>query len=149
MGLLVDPVAAGATARTVLDEGRALGNVAAQIMCYHTLYIAALVTNNGEDGLRWSAEAIRCQQEIGQRNAATTLEARGSLYLIAGNAHDAVRCYGSANLQYSRLGRNWPQLPGTEQFIAAAREQMSVEEFDQAWASGERLAASDLIGAWI
>ncbi len=149
MGLLVDPVAAGATARTVLDEGRALGNVAAQIMCYHTLYIAALVTNNGEEGLRWSAEAIRCQQEIGQRNAATTLEARGSLYLIAGNAHDAVRCYGSANLQYSRLGRNWPQLPGTEQFIVAAREQMSVEEFDRAWASGERLAASDLIGAWI
>jgi hypothetical protein len=99
MGLLVDPAAAGATARTVLDECRALGNVSAQIMCYHALYMAALVTKNGEEGLRWSAEAIRCQQEIGQRNAATTLEARGSLYLLAGNPHDAIRCYGSAYLQ--------------------------------------------------
>ena len=149
MSLVMDPEAAGARALVVLDECRAVGNVGAQIMCYHTLYMAALFTQNGPEGLRWSAEAIRCQQEIGQRNAATTLEARGSLYLLAGNPHDAVRCYGSANLQYSRLGRSWPQIPGTDEFLAAARSQVSAEEFAQAWASGERLAASDLIGAWI
>jgi predicted ATPase/DNA-binding SARP family transcriptional activator len=149
MDLATNPAAAGATARVVLEECRALGNAAAEIMCYHTLYMAALFTQNGPEGLRWSAEAIRCQQEIGQRNAATTLEARGSLYLLAGNPQDAIRCYGSANLQYSRLGRGWPQIPGTDEFLAAARSQVSTEEFNTAWASGERLAASDLIGAWI
>jgi predicted ATPase/DNA-binding SARP family transcriptional activator len=149
MSLVLDPEAAGARALVVLGECQAVGNVSAQIMCYHALYMAALFSQNGPEGLRWSAEAIRCQQEIGQRNAATTLEARGSLYLLAGNPHDAIRCYGSANLQYSRLGRSWPQIPGTDEFLAAARSQVSAEEFDQAWASGERLAASDLVGAWI
>jgi hypothetical protein len=47
------------------------------------------------------------------------------------------------------LGRSWPQIPGTDEFLAAARGQVSPEEFNQAWASGERLAASDLVGAWI
>jgi predicted ATPase/DNA-binding SARP family transcriptional activator len=149
MSLVLDPEAAGARALVVLDECQAVGNVSAQIMCYHALYMAALFMQNGPEGLRWSAEAIRCQQEIGQRNAATTLEARGSLFLLAGNPHDAIRCYGSANLQYSRMGRSWPQIPGTNEFLAVARSQVSAEEFDQAWASGERLAASDLIGAWI
>lgn len=148
MGLVANPTAAAVTASSLLDDCRALGNVSAEIMCCHTLYMAALFARNGPEGLHWSAEAIRCQQEIGQRNAAPTLEARGDLYVLAGNPRDAVRCYGSAHLQYSRLGRNWPQIPGTEELLATARSKMSADEFDEAWASGERLAASDLIGAW-
>lgn len=148
MGLMVDPVAAGEAARSVLDECLEIGNSAASIMCYHTLYMAALAEQHGPEGLHWNAEAIRVQRQIGQRNAATTLEARGSLYTLAGNPQDAIRCYGSAHWQYSRLGRPWPQIPGTEELLAAARSQVRPDEFDQAWASGERLAANNLTGAW-
>ena len=52
------------------------------------------------------------------------------------------------DLQYSRLGRSWSQLPGTAKLLATAREQVSPEDSDEAWNSGERLAASDLAGAW-
>lgn len=100
------------------------------------------------EGLRWNVEALRVQQEIGQRNAGPTLEARGSLYLLAGNPNDAIRCYASAHFQCSRLGRAWPQLPGTAELLAAARGQVSADESDEAWASGERLVVSDIIGAW-
>ena len=61
--------------------------------------MVALFAQNGPEGLHRNEEAIRVQQEIGQRNA-------------------------------------------------AARSQVSPEEFDQAWACGERLAARDLIGVW-
>lgn len=148
MGLLLDPAVAAESARKLLNECQELGNSSAEIMCLHTLYMAAFAAQDGSEGLHWNEQAIRVQQEIGQRNAAPTLEARGGLYVLAGNPVDAIRCYGSADLQYSRLGRSWPQLPGTDQLLAAAREQVSAEEFDEAWASGERLATTDLVGAW-
>jgi predicted ATPase/DNA-binding SARP family transcriptional activator len=148
MGLVTDPASAAGSAQLVLAESQELGNSSAEIMCLHTLYMAALAAQDGPGGLRWNEQAIRVQQEIGQRNAAPTLEARGDLYVLAGNPLDAVRCYGSADLQYSRLGRSWPQLPGTDQLLAAARKQVSAGEFDEAWSSGERLAASDLVGVW-
>ncbi|TWP33687.1 BTAD domain-containing putative transcriptional regulator [Leekyejoonella antrihumi] len=146
MGLMVDPAHAGEIAQSVLLESRKVGNTAAAIMCLHTLYMSALFAQDGPAGLRWTAEAIRCQQDIGQRNAAATLEARGSLFIISAYPRDAVRCYGAAYLQYSRLGRSW-QLPGTEALIETIRGRLSRKEFDEAWTSGERLAASDL--AWV
>jgi predicted ATPase/DNA-binding winged helix-turn-helix (wHTH) protein len=148
MGLVVDPAAAAGSARSVLIECQEVGNSSAEIMCLHTLYMAALAAGDGPEGLRWSEQAIRVQQEIGQRNAAPTLEARGDLYLLAGRPLEAIRCFGSADLQYSRLGRTWPQIPGTDQLLAAVRQQVSAEEFDEAWSSGERLATTDLVGAW-
>ena len=149
LGLVTDPVAAGEAARAVLLESRALGNTSAMIMTLHTLYMSALFAGNGLEGLEWNAEAIRIQQETGQRNAATTLEARGSLYVLAGNPSDAIRCYASAHVQHARVGRSWPQIPGTELLLSQAREQLATEEFDEAWASGERLGASELLGAWM
>ena len=148
MGLVTDPAAAGEAARAVMAESEQIGNVSAQIMCCHTLYMAAMFAQDGPGGLPWNEQAIRLQQEIGQRNAATTLEARGSLYVMAGSAPDAIRCYGSAHFQYARIGRGWA-IPGTEELMAAARSQLTPEEFERAWASGERLAASDVAGAWV
>jgi hypothetical protein len=148
IGLVADPAGAARSALTVLARSEVIGNTSAAIMCCHTLYMAALFTSDGPAGLRWNTEALRLQQQIGQRNAATTLEARGSLYLLAANANDAIRCYGSAHFQYSRLGRSWPQIPGTEELLAAARGAVTSAEFDEAWASGERQAAAGLLGAW-
>lgn len=148
MGLVVDPAAAAESARSVLVECQEAGNSSAEIMCLHTLYMAAIAAQDGPEGLRWNEQAIRLQQEIGQRNAANTLEARGDLYVLAGSPLDAIRCYGSADLQYARLCRAWPQLPGTDRLLAAARQQVSGDEFDDAWSSGERLATTDLVGMW-
>ena len=148
ISLMDDPAAARETAHRVLTECEELDNPTAAIMCCHTLYMAALFDGDGPDGLRWNEQAIRLQQEIGQRNAATTLEARGSLYQLAGRPRDAIRCYGSAHFQYARGARSW-QIPGSDELMAAARSQLTPDEFDQAWASGERLAASDVVGAWI
>lgn len=146
MGLVVDPAAAAESACSVLTECREVGNSSAEIMCLHTLYMAALAAGDGHEGLGWNEQAIRVQQEIGQRNAAATLEARADLYVLAGSPLDAIRCFGSADLQYSRLGRAWPQIPGTDRLLAAVRRQVSAEEFDEAWSSGERLATTDLVG---
>ncbi|MGN6688617.1 MAG: BTAD domain-containing putative transcriptional regulator [Actinomycetales bacterium] len=148
-GLSEDPAAAARIARPLLDESLALGNASAAIMCYHVLYMAALAGGDAAEGLRWSAEAIRMQQKLGMRNSSTTLEARGNLHLLTGNARDAVRCYGSASLQQARTGQSWPQITGTPELLASARTQLSAEEFAAAWASGERLADNHLIGDYV
>ncbi|MDN5805437.1 MAG: hypothetical protein L0H26_12765, partial [Microlunatus sp.] len=148
-GLWEDPASAAATATELSAQSHAIGNDLTALMASVTCSIAALLEGDGVVGLHWTAAALRLQRTLGVRSIADTLETRGNHYVTAGQPVEAVRCYGAAHLQQYRQGRPWPHHPGTGRRLDAAREALSLKDFANAWAEGERIGAADLIEDWL
>lgn len=144
-----DPASAVSEATAaVADDHGTRNDFAALVFCV-VLSIAALLEGDGAAGLRWSSELLRRQDRLGVRSIGDTLETRGNHYVNAGQLVDAVRCYGAAQQQNVRLGRKWPRHPGTPASLQACRDALSLNDFEEAWRSGERLGANDLVQDWL
>jgi hypothetical protein len=144
-----DRVAATAEAKIVLTDNSHTGNDLAAVIGCVVLSIAALLDGDGAAGLHWSDELLRRQERLGVRSIADSLETRGNHYVNAGRSVDAVRCYGAARQQNNRIGRKWPRHPGTPRGVQLCRDTLATKDFDDAWRSGERLGANDLVQDWL
>lgn len=105
-----------------------------------------------EGDLRASAarhhEALaRCHQ-VGERpGVATELDALGGLATLDGDAAHAARLFGAAQAICDALGhvRPAPWRSEYEADVAAARDALSSEEFDAAWAEGAALDIDEAV----
>jgi hypothetical protein len=147
--VFADPAAARAAAASVLAANEDVGNDFWAMVACATFSIAAQIERDGEAGLLWTDRLLELDERLGNHSIADTLETRGSHYVNAGRPVDAVRCYGAASYQNVLVGRRWPRHAATPKQLQAARDQLSADEYAAAWASGERLGASNLVRDWL
>jgi hypothetical protein len=147
--VFADPATASAAAASVLGENEGVGNDFWALVACATSSIVAQIEHDGEAGLRWTDRLLELDERLGNHSIADTLETRGTHYVNAGRPADAVRCYGAASYQNGLVGRRWPRHAPTAKQLEVARDQLSDDEFEAAWASGERLGASKLIRGWL
>jgi hypothetical protein len=146
--VFADPATARAAAASVLGDDEVGNDFWAMVACA-TFSIAAQIERDGEAGLRWTDRLLELDERLGNHSIADTLETRGTHYVNAGRPADAVRCYGAASYQNVLVGRRWPRHVATAEHLQLAREQLSDDEYAAAWASGERLGASNLVRDWL
>jgi hypothetical protein len=147
--LWTDRDVAHANALVVLAANERRDNSFWSLVACAVLSIEALVDGDGEAGLRWTDEILARYERLGTRSIADTLETRGNHYVNASRFADAVRCYGAAQYQNVRIGRRWPRHPPTAAKLTVAKESLPHDEFDSAWASGQRLGATNLVRDWL
>jgi len=147
--VFADPATASAAAASVLGENEGVGNDFWALVACATFSIVAQIEHDGEAGLRWTDRLLELDERLGNHSIADTLETRGTHYVNAGRPADAVRCYGAASYQNGLIGRRWPRHAPTATQLEVARDQLSDHEFAAAWASGERLGASNLVRDWL
>ncbi|MTD15119.1 hypothetical protein GIS00_14340 [Nakamurella sp. YIM 132087] len=147
--LFSDPGAARSEATVLVERAGEVGNNLAALMATVTLSVAALLDGDGPAGLGWTDRTLRLHETLGVWNIADTLETRGNHYVNAGMPVEALRCYGASHLQNSRVGRTWPRHPGTAEKLDGLRDTLSSNDFQDAWASGERLGADNLVEGWL
>ncbi len=105
-----------------------------------------------EGDLRASAarhhEALAHGHRVGDRpGVATALDALGGLATLDGDAVHAARLFGAAQAICDALGhvRPAPWRAEYEDDVATARDAVSSEEFDAAWAEGAALAIDEAV----
>jgi len=83
-----------------------------------------------------------CYRVLGGTATANSVEFDANFAALAGDPLDAVRLFGTASRLAFRSGMRWPISPATEPVLTAVRRSLPADQFDQAWQTGDRAAAS-------
>jgi hypothetical protein len=142
--LIGRPAAGTAEATGVLADNADVGNDFAALVASVALGVAAALAGDADGGLHWTAETLRHQLRLGNRDLGDTFEQRGGHYARAGRPLDAVRCYAAAHAHQQRVGRRWPRHAGTAERLAEIVDRVDTGEYERAWRAGQRLGTGDL-----
>jgi predicted ATPase/DNA-binding SARP family transcriptional activator len=139
-------------ARALQEESlrlrRELGDRRGEALCLLNLGNLALAQDQLDQALALYAESLQVNREIGAREAVTIcLQGLATAYRMLGEPERAVTIYGAVEglreaLHCPFWGKDRLDF---EEHVGSAREALSPDQFDQAWARGRSLSLDETI----
>ena len=131
-------------AERVYADAHAGGNHLAMSLAAGSPAVLALAQRDPRLGRRWSRRVIDAQAQLGAVGVTHQVETFGDVLALDGHLVEATRIFSATRHAAWRVGLAWPRNPETSDLLDRCRDELSVEEFDRAWAIGPTLSREEL-----